>query len=147
MPAGLGLHPWFRRPLELTIHADEVIPSNSDPDATAQAVRGSLDLRHGAAPPEGLDATWTAIHQPVVELRWPTLNISATLRTRTSPTYVVAATPAGLDAVAVEPQTHAPGGLRRLLEGRPGAVTLLPPEAKLTLTTQLAFRTTQEESS
>src|SRR5512141_2655918 len=59
MPAGLGLHPWFLRPLELAIQADEVIPSNSDPDATAQAVRGNFDLRNCASPASGLDATWT----------------------------------------------------------------------------------------
>lgn len=147
MPAGLGIHPWFRRPLELAIHADEVIPSNSDVDATEQAVRGRFDLRRRAAPANGLDATWRAARQPAVELRWPALNVAATLRTTTSPTYIVAATPAGLDAVAVEPQTHAPGGLRRLLDGRPGAMTMLSPGGTLTLSTQLAFRTTQEEPS
>jgi aldose 1-epimerase len=147
MPAGLGLHPWFRRPLELAIDADEVIPSNSDPDATAQAVEGGFDLRHRAAPASGLDATWTAIHQPAAELRWPTFNIAATMRTATSRTYIVAATPDSIDAVAVEPQTHAPGGLRRMIEGRPGALTLLPPQGSLTLSIQIAFRTTQEEPS
>jgi aldose 1-epimerase len=142
MPAGLGIHPWFRRPLELAIHADEVIPSNTDPDARTQAVRGRFDLRRSAAPANRLDATWTAARQPAVDLRWPALNVAATLRTTTSPTYIVAATPAGLDAVAIEPQTHAPAGLRRLLDGRPGALTLLPPGGTLTLSTQLAFRTT-----
>lgn len=147
MPAGLGIHPWFRRPLELAIHADKVIPSNSHPNATEQAVRGRFDLRRRAALATGLDATWTADRQPVAELRWPALNVAATLRTNSSPTYIVAATPAGLDGVAVEPQTHAPGGLRRLLDGRPGAMAMLSPGGTLTLITQLAFTTTEEDCS
>ena len=36
------------------------------------------------------------------------------------------ATPPELDAIAVEPQTHAPDGLRRLMDGRPDGLSWLP---------------------
>jgi aldose 1-epimerase len=40
MPGGLGLHPWFRRSLDVSIQAEAVLPSNLDPDASMR--RGSL---------------------------------------------------------------------------------------------------------
>ncbi len=54
--------------------------------------------------------------------------------------FIVAATLPGTDAVAVEPQTHAPDGLRRLARGEPGALALLPPGGRLELTMGLALR-------
>ena len=62
--------------------------------------------------------------------------------------YVVAASPSELDAIAVEPQTHAPQGLRRLINGEPGALALLDPGGSLSLITELTFQTidtTKEE--
>jgi hypothetical protein len=40
---------------------------------------------------------------------------------------VAVATPTSLDATAVEPQTHAPWGLRRLAAGDPDGLALLGP--------------------
>jgi hypothetical protein len=45
-----------------------------------------------------------------------------------------------VDAVAVEVQTHAPQGLRRLERREPGALALLDPRAALSLTVELIAR-------
>jgi aldose 1-epimerase len=142
MPAGLGLHPWFRRPLGLAVHADAVLHSNLDPDATVEAVSGSFDLRGMGPVPDDLDATWLAPRDPAVELRWPEIGVTATMRVRSAAgVCIVVASPSSLDAVAVEAQTHAPQGLRRFLRGEPGALKALEPGATMTLTTELAFET------
>jgi hypothetical protein len=52
----------------------------------------------------------------------------------------VVATPADPDATAVEVQTHAPDGMRRLLAGDPGALRWLEPGAELRLDVSLAVR-------
>jgi hypothetical protein len=52
--------------------------------------------------------------------------------------YVVAASPGALDAIAIEPETHAPQGLRRLLSGEPGGLMLLDPGRRLDLGVELA---------
>jgi aldose 1-epimerase len=140
MPAGLGLHPWFNRPIEVRIDAAQVLPSNVDPAATAEPVSGSLDLREMGPMPDDLDAAWLGIGDPAVELRWPTLGVAASLRGRSDTGLcIVAASPRGVDAIAIEPQTHAPHGLRRFLDGEPAGLVPLAPGATVRLTTELAF--------
>lgn len=138
MPAGLGLHPWFRRPVLVAIRGDAVYASNTDSRARPEPVRGPFDLRRVGEIPE-LDATWTDLADPAVELQWPTLGVAATMRVTAPRAFVVAASPRSLDAVAVEPQTHAPQGLRRLLEGEPDGLALLDPAEALELGVELAF--------
>ena len=75
MPAGLGLHPWFRRPLDLAIQAEAVLPSNLDPDTSVQAVAGPWDLRGMHRVPDDVDATWLAPRDPAVELSWPDIGV------------------------------------------------------------------------
>ena len=138
MPAGLGLHPWFRRPLGLGIQADAVLPSNLDPDASVQAVGGPWDLRRMRHVPDDIDATWLAPRDPAVEVQWPEIGVTATMRVRSSAgVCIVVASPSSLDAVAVEPQTHAPQGLRRFLRGEPGGLQLVQPGGTMRLTTEL----------
>ena len=140
MPAGLGLHPWFRRPLNVRIGAQSVIRSNTDPDAEVEPVSGSLDLRAIRPMPPGLDAAWLELGDPAVDLLWPELGISASLRARTDGELcVVAASPLDLDAIAVEPQSHGPFGLDRFLRGDPGAMVGLASGATLRITMELAF--------
>jgi aldose 1-epimerase len=140
MPGGLGLHPWFRRPLDVSIRADAVLPSNVDPDASVQAVAGPWDLRAMRRVPDDVDATWLAPRDPAVELRWPELGVAATMRVRSGAGIcIVVASPTALDAVAIEPQTHAPQGLRRFLSGEPGGLHLVQPGATMRLTTDLTF--------
>jgi aldose 1-epimerase len=139
MPAGLGLHPWFRRPLQVAIRAKSVYPTNARPPARPEPVTGALDRRTLGPLAEGTDATWTDLHPDPLELAWPELGIRAVVRAGASATHVVAAAPLGLDATAVEVQTHAPDGLGRLLRGEPGALELLPPGATLELRATFSF--------
>jgi aldose 1-epimerase len=139
MPAGLGLHPWFVRPLEVSLAANAAYRSNGGSSARPEPVDGTpFDLRSGGSPPPDLDATWTALRQPSVRLRWPNAGIEGQLRFRTASTACVAvATPADPDATAVEPQTHGPDGLRRLANGEPDALALLAPGEVLGLVLEL----------
>ena len=138
MPAGLGLHPWFRRPLHLAIHARDVFRDNLDSKAHPQPATGPFDLRALGDMPDELDATWTNLSDPAVELAWPE-GVRATMRIEASSAFVAGASPRAMDAVAMEAQTHAPQGLRRLLAGEPGGLTMLAPRKTLSLVVRLAF--------
>ncbi|HET6381365.1 MAG TPA: hypothetical protein VFH63_10120 [candidate division Zixibacteria bacterium] len=140
MPGGLGLHPWWRRPLRVALPARAVYPSNLDPSPAAVAVEGIHDLRSLAEPAIGLDATWTALDGPIT-LEWPELDVTATLKLAGTADHVVVATPEQPDATAVEPQTHAPDGLRRLLAGLPGGMRLIGPGERLEMGLALTLRT------
>lgn len=140
MPAGLGLHPWFRRPLDLRINADDVLPSNLDPDVSVEPVSGPWDLRAIRPVPDDLDATWLAPADPAVELHWPATGVRAVMRVRSDAgVCIVGASPSSLDAVAIEPQTHAPHALRRFLRDEPGGLTVIEPGGRMGLTIELAF--------
>ncbi|MGH2489107.1 MAG: aldose 1-epimerase [Candidatus Limnocylindria bacterium] len=139
MPAGIGAHPWFMRPALLRIQAEAVYPRNADSAPAPEPVAGSFDLRQQRAVPDDLDATWTELGVPPVELAWPTLGVSATMRVAADPLFIVAASPTPLDAIAVEPQSHAPQGLRRLMNHEPGAMAVLRPGDTLRLSVDLAF--------
>lgn len=140
MPGGLGLHPWFRRPLELAIDASSVFVSNTAPTPDPEPVDGLRhDLRKLGPVVDDLDATWSGLGDPAVRLRWPETGISATMRALAPAAYIVAASPGQLDAVAVEPQTHAAQAIRRSRDDEPGALALLDPEESLGLTMELAF--------
>jgi aldose 1-epimerase len=145
MPAGIGLHPWFLAPLEVAIRGDVVYDPNTDSPPLPTPVAGTTDLRRLAPMTEGLDATWSATGDPPVELRWPTLGVRAVMHVQAPVINIVAACPVGAGAVAVEPETHAPRGLRRLLDGEPDAMAMLDPGATLALTMSLAF--TREASA
>jgi len=135
MPAGLGLHPWFRRPLELRVPGAAAYPSNVDSATEPRPVQGGTDLRSLATPASGLDGTWTALGQQAIDLAWPALGVRARLQVHSSAgaPLVAVATPAEIDAVAVEPQTHGPDPLRRLSAGEPDAPILLAPGSDLRL--------------
>ena len=143
MPAGLGMHPWFRRPLELRVPAAAAYPSNVASPADPEPVAGAMDLRALAPPAIGLDGTWTALTEPTVDLAWPALGVGARLEIRSVPGHalVAMAVPEAIDAVAVEPQTHGPDPLRRLANGEPDAPALLEPGTELRLRLRLRFAT------
>ena len=145
MPAGVGLHPWFRRPVRVTIDAGLVFDSNSESAAAPRSVDGRWDARPPGCLADGLDATWARLGDPPVTLTWAEFGVRATMRMSSRSAFVVAASPGDLDAVAVEPQTHAPQGLRRLINGEPGALAMLEPGGSLSLTTELTFEKVREE--
>ncbi len=141
MPAGIGVHPWFVQPIELRLAADRVFASNEASAPEPVPVDAEHDLRTPRAMPPGLDATWAAVRGPAVaDLRWPALGISASMRISPDGSYLCAASPAALGAVAIEPQTHAPNGLRRLVNGEPGALHRLEAGATLELAVEVEFR-------
>ncbi len=141
MPAGVGLHPWFRPRAQVAIHADAVYPTNTNSPALPVPVSGAFDLRRGAEMTSGLDATWAGLGDPAVELWWPDINLRATLRVIAPTVHVTAASPADVDALAIEPQTHAPQGLRRLVNGEPGALAWLAPGGELRQVIEMSFET------
>jgi aldose 1-epimerase len=139
MPAGLGLHPWFRAPVEVRLPAASVYPANTDSAVRPRPVQDRFDLRSGGPPSPGMDATWGELAEPSLELTWPATAVTARLGMTTSaPGILVAlASPSDMGAVAVEPQTHGPDPLRRLDAGEPDAPILLPPGAVLALDLRL----------
>jgi len=139
MPAGIGVHPWFLRPLHVAIQANGVLSPNQATPPDPTPVTGPFDLRELAEMPSDLDATWTDLSDPPVQLYWPQLGLRATMRAEAPALYIVAASPGHLNAVALEPQTHAPQAIRRLLNGEPGALAMLDPGASLQLRVELAF--------
>lgn len=143
MPGGIGFHPWFRRPVRVAIAAASVHRSNLATDAEPVRVAGRYDRHALEEMPEGLDSTWTDLAEPPVVLEWPAAGIRATMTVDAPSRFIVAATLPGTDAVAVEPQTHAPDGIRRLLAGEPGGLALIPPHASLELVVGLAFERTE----
>lgn len=140
MPAGIGLHPWLRRPVEVRINARVGIRTNLDPEARIESVSGPWDLRAMRSMSDDLDAAWSNPSEPAVELRWAELGVTASLHAESEAgVWIVAASPDGLDGIAVEPQTHAPYGLHRLLRGQPGGLHPLAAGATLRLSISLAF--------
>ena len=127
MPAGLGLHPWFSRPVEVAIHAASVYQRNTDEHASLEAVAGDFDLRLLGPMASGLDATWTNLDQPPVQVRWPAFSLAATISSTSPSLHVTAASPTDIDGLAVEPESHTSFGLDRLIEGEPGGMRWLEP--------------------
>lgn len=140
MPAGLGIHPWFRRPLRVAIRADNVFADNQATEPRPAPVAGPFDLRMVDVMADDLDGTWTTLGNPPVELRWDDLGLRMTMRTIPATPYMVAASPAHIDAIAIEPETHAPQAVRRLLRGEPGGLDMLPPGEALKMSIDLAFQ-------
>jgi aldose 1-epimerase len=137
MPAGLGIHPWFRRPVRVAIRGGSVIPDNLDSGARQQPVSGRFDLRSLGEMPD-IDATWTDLSDPAAHLVWPQI-AHALVRVEASTTFIAAASPSTIDAIAVEPQTHAPHGLRRLLAGESGGLSILNPDETQSLVARFTF--------
>lgn len=143
MPAGLGLHPWFLDPVRIAIHGAVVYDSNTNSPAQPVPVSGSLDLREMREMAKGTDATWSRLTHPPVQLLWPAIGIRATVNATAPDLHIVAANP-GIGAIAIEPQNHAPQGLRRLANHEPGALTMLAPNDTLSVTTLMTFELVEE---
>ena len=149
MPGGIGLHPWFRLPVEVAIHADRVYHPIEDSPPTPALVSGELDQRALGPLPLGLDDAWVDLEDPPVTFRWPDRGLDGALRASVrlgnesrAPVVVAASLPRRA-GVAVEAQTNAPQGLRRLLEGEPDGLVWIAPGARLELAMRLALRATR----
>ena len=139
MPAGLGFHPWFRTPATLQIPSGSVFADNTDPAVRPSPASGALDLREPAPVAVGTDACWVDLSEPAVTLRWDDLGVQLTMSADRPDIVAVAARLPHIDAIAVELQTHAAAGVRRLLHGERYALHALPPGDTLHLTLTLAF--------
>ncbi|MDQ3937689.1 MAG: hypothetical protein M3253_03300 [Chloroflexota bacterium] len=145
MPAGMGIHPWFAKPIQLAVAADRVYRNNQATTAAPEAVEGAFDLRRMGAMADDLDATWADVGDPPVQLWWPQRGLQAVMRAQSPSLHIVAASPNDIEAIAVEPETHAPQGLRRLLNGEPGALQWLSPGETLRLDVVLSFEHDEPE--
>jgi aldose 1-epimerase len=133
MPGGIGIHPWFPWPVEARIDCALTYGPNDSPNAQPVPVSGDVDVRARQALAAGVDSTWTQAGDPPVELWWPSLGLHAQMHAPVPDLHVTAANAADVQAIAVEPQTHAPQGLSRLLNNEPGALAWIAPGDELTL--------------
>ena len=138
MPGGLGFHPWFRSPVLVRIGGAMIHPDNLVTLPHPVPVSGARDLRRLGRMAHGLDATWTDLSDPPIVLFRPDAGLRSTF-TIDAPTRFVTAANLFDDAIAVEPQTHAPDGLGRLARGEPGGLTLVAPGATLELRVAIDF--------
>lgn len=142
MPAGAGLHPWFTAAGGLTVRlaAERVYPRTGViPSGDPVSVGPGTDLRRPVPPPWGLDDVFTGLGAPVAELDWPEWSLRAVLSVSAAVTHVTVAAFEDMQAVAVEPQTHATDGHRRLRDSEPGAIGLLAPGKELLVDAGLRF--------
>src|SRR3954471_8161188 len=89
MPAGIGVHPWWRKPLDIAIHATGVLTPNWTTPAEPEPVSGAFDLRQLRPMPSDLDATWAGLTEPAVDFAWPGTPLRATMRADAPSVYVV----------------------------------------------------------
>ena len=139
MPAGAGFHPWFRPPSTARFGARRAFPGNLATPPHPEPVAGPFDVAGRGPLPPDIDSTWTDLTEPAVLLGWAS-GLTMTMHTRYPDAALVAANPVARGAAAVELQTHAPDGLRRLLRSEPYGMTLLDPGATLEFAIDLGFR-------
>jgi aldose 1-epimerase len=133
MPAGIGIHPWYTGAVSVEVPAALVMNDNALPLAAFGPVIGGLDVRECKALPRYADATWSALSEPQLRVRaahW-SFNVIQTFSRTVS--HVTMARSNDFEATAVEPQTHAPDGLERLLAGHEGGLAVLPPGDELAI--------------
>ncbi|MEP7378949.1 MAG: hypothetical protein ABI725_05235 [Chloroflexota bacterium] len=139
MPGGIGLHPWWAGQPQVAINAARVFTPNVASPPTSSPATGPLNLRHLGRMAVGVDATWPVDGRPAATLFWADTGVRASIEVEPADSYIVAANPGDRGAIALEPETHAPMGLRRLLNGEPGAMTLIESGESLSLVTTLAL--------
>src|SRR3954471_14530417 len=140
MPAGMALHPWFAGPPLLRIPANLAYDDNRISSPLATPVEGRLDLRTLRELEVGVDNTWTGLSEHATHVAWPDTGMRGEMSASSTHGLVfVAARLPGIDAFALEPQTHAPMGLRRMLNDEPDPMTRLAPGETLRLITTFSF--------
>jgi aldose 1-epimerase len=148
MPAGVGIHPWFdaSQPtggMRLHVPADRIYPSAGNiPTGDPVPVGEGSDLRALVSPPWGLDAVFTGLTSHVADVEWPARGLRCHLTYSPAGDHFVVAAFENLGAVALEPQTHGTDGYRRLRDGEPGAISVLPPGGELVLEVGFEFSLT-----
>lgn len=144
MPAGCGLHPYFRRSLragenvEIALRATGVYPGATPlPDGPPVPVPAHQDFSTLRPLDVALDhcfAGWDGR----ARLRWPASGVALRLEASPSCSHVIVYSPAGAPFFALEPVTNANDGFNLFAAGQQGTgVVVLEPggglEAALTL--------------
>jgi aldose 1-epimerase len=135
MPAGIGLHPYFRRRegARVRFAADHVLLSDPEclPTGVTAPADHFADFRHGAAlPPETVDhcfAGWSG--EATIEDDLGTIAITAS-----GAPHLHVYAPADGSALCLEPVGHTPDAPNRA----PEAMTILPPGCSATLTLRIS---------
>lgn len=139
MPAGLGIHPWFAAhgALSVELPAELVYPSTGNlPTGNAGPVDARTDLRSLGAPGWGVDECWTGLTDRRIGLRRDD-GLALDYRFSETADHVVLAAISELDAIAIEPQTHAVDGHARAERGEPGGIAVLAPGERLAVRYEL----------
>lgn len=141
MPAGLGWHPWFSTiggPLSVRLHASKEYSFDS-------RYRVSGTPEQCDQPDDSLIPLWGS-HRLFTELltsgftlTWHESGVVAQVRLSETFSHVLVYASEDFQAIAVEPQSHAPRGLARLTEDLPGAVAILPPKHELVGVIEIDF--------
>jgi aldose 1-epimerase len=131
MPAGIGIHPWYAGTVTLQMPAANVQIDNAQPLGRSTPVLDDFDLRTGRVLPRGADGTWSALSEQRLRMRASHWGFDVTQSFSLTVSHVAIARPTDFEATAVEPQTHAPDGLERLLAGVDGGMAVLPPGDEL----------------
>ena len=142
MPAGVGFHPWFTAEggLHVRLAADRVYRRvGRIPVGPAGLVGERTDLRALRPPPWGMDDVFTDLSAPFAELVWRDRGLRCVIEASAAADHGTVAAFEDMDAVAVEPQTHATDGHRRLRDGEPGGIAVLAPGGELEVVTTLRF--------
>lgn len=139
MPAGLGWHPWFAAdagtlelqvPFALAYEQDAGFLPIGEPHSLAEDDGAA---RAWTAPAWGTHALYTAPREQAVRLRWPLRGVEAELTFGAAADHLLVFALESADAIAIEPQTHAPDGHRRALAGESGGVATLAPGEQLSV--------------
>lgn len=142
MPAGLGIHPWFESSggMKVLLPADEVFPSEGNiPTGPPEKVEGDRDLRVFRKPKDGIDECWTGLFGREIGLHRLRDDISIRLGFSSNIDFVVLASIPSLEAIAIEPQTHAVDGHARRERGEPGGIEILEPGEQMTVSYQIGI--------
>jgi aldose 1-epimerase len=142
MPAGVGLHPWFTAAggLQVRLAADSVYPlAGHIPSGDPEPVGERNDLRSLRSPPWGMDDVFTDLGSPFAELVWRGWALRCVIEVSAAVSHGTVAAFENMAAVAVEPQTHATDGHRRLHDGERGGVAVLASGEELELVATFGF--------
>jgi aldose 1-epimerase len=137
MPAGIGLHPYFRRRAESCVRftSDHVLLSDPEclPTGVTAPADHFADFHHGASlPPETIDhcfAGWSG--EATIEDDLGTIAINAS-----GAPHLHFYAPADGSALCCEPVSHTPDALNRA----PEEMSILPPGCSATLTLRISAK-------
>lgn len=143
LPFGLGLHPFFPRHGETTLHAPATQVWLNDGHSPLPVkrvdVRPAWDFNHARSLPDGLNHGFQA-WKGDAEIAWPRYGLR--LQVETDVDAFVLYTPAGEDFFCFEPVDHAINAVHLPGGAAANGMTLLAPQASLAR--RFAFRVADE---